>query len=256
MRCQVRKTRLFLVLYLLSGAASLIYEVVWLRLLTLSMGHTASAVGTVLAAFMGGLAAGAWIGGRVTSGIDARRALRMYAGLEIAVAVCALLLPFALGALRPLLAFTYANGTGGLAFDAMRVAVSILLIAIPTLAMGASYPIGIVAIEDPGAGIRDPEDLSQGAGALYAANTVGATLGAVLSGFVLLPSLGMSGTTLVAAALNAIAAAGAVALSSRTSAPSHPAPSHPAPQAAPSQAATPAVAGASKMTSSHATRRP
>jgi spermidine synthase len=225
----VRKTRLFLVLYLLSGAASLIYEVVWLRLLTLSMGHTASAVGTVLAAFMGGLAAGAWIGGRVTSGIDARRALRMYAGLEIAVAVCALLLPFALGALRPLLAFTYANGTDGLAFDAMRVAVSILLIAIPTLAMGASYPIGIVAIEDPGAGIRDPEDLSQGAGALYAANTVGATLGAVLSGFVLLPSLGMSGTTLVAAALNAIAAAGAVALSSRTSAPSHPAPSHLAP---------------------------
>jgi len=107
--------------------------------------------------------------------------------------------------------------------------VSIVLIAIPTLAMGASYPIGIVAIEDPAAGIRDPEDLSQGAGALYAANTVGATLGAVLSGFVLLPSLGMSGTTLVAAALNAIAAAGAVALSSRTSAPSHPAPSHPAP---------------------------
>src|SRR5471032_675880 len=52
----VRPSRLFLVVYGLSGAAALLYEVIWLRLLTLSMGHTAVAVGTVLAAFMGGLA--------------------------------------------------------------------------------------------------------------------------------------------------------------------------------------------------------
>ena len=61
----VRRIRVFLLLYLLSGAAALLYEVVWLRLLTLSMGHTAGAVGTVLAAFMGGLAAGAGVPARL-----------------------------------------------------------------------------------------------------------------------------------------------------------------------------------------------
>src|SRR5438105_443484 len=131
MRCQVRNSRVFLVLYLVSGAAALVYEVVWLRLLTLSIGHTTGAVGTVLAAFMGGLALGAWFGGRKARGLDARRALRIYAALEIGVAVCALLLPPALSAMRPLLESTYANGAGGLTFDAMRLVVSIVLIAIP-----------------------------------------------------------------------------------------------------------------------------
>src|SRR5262245_40031848 len=60
----VRLRRLFRILYLLSGAAALLYEVVWLRLLTLSMGHTSRAVGILLAAFMGGLAMGAWTAGR------------------------------------------------------------------------------------------------------------------------------------------------------------------------------------------------
>src|SRR3954471_10452431 len=211
MRCQVRSNRLFLVLYLVSGAAALVYEVVWLRLLTLSMGHTAGAVGTVLAAFMGGLAAGAWAGGRKARALDTRSALRIYAALEIGVAVCALLLPLALSAMRPLLASTYANGAGGLAFDTTRIVISIALIAIPTFAMGASFPIGIVASPD--------------AGALYAANTIGAALGALLSGFVLLPAFGMFGTTLVAVALNVGAAVGALALAQCTAAPSHPAPS-------------------------------
>src|SRR5579871_1848391 len=122
MRCQVRRARLFPVLYLVSGAAALVYEVVWLRLLALSMGHTAGAVGTVLAAFMGGLAAGAWIGGRTARGLDTRRALRVYAALEIAVAMCALALPYALNAAHPVLAAAYAD-SGGLAFTITRVVV-------------------------------------------------------------------------------------------------------------------------------------
>ena len=251
MRCQVRSHRLFLLLYLVSGASALAYEVVWLRLLALAMGHTAGAVGTVLAAFMGGLAVGAWAGGRKARQLDARRALRIYAALEIAVAVCALLLPLALSAMRPLLASTYANGAGGLTFAAMRVAISIALIAIPTLAMGASFPIGIVAARNSGfpstslgaGGTRDSTNTSSDAGALYAANTIGATLGALLSGFVLLPALGMFGTTLVAAAMNVVAAGGAIALSNRTSAPSHPAPSDaPSHRSHPSHLLVPAIA--------------
>ena len=56
--------RLFILVYTASGAAALIYQVVWTRLLTLQLGHTVAAASTVLAAFMGGLAIGAWIAGR------------------------------------------------------------------------------------------------------------------------------------------------------------------------------------------------
>jgi spermidine synthase len=207
------RPRPFVLLYLLSGAAALLYEVAWLRLLTLSMGHTTAAVGAVLAAFMGGLAIGAAVGGGATSALAPRRALRMYAALEVTIALCALVMPAALAAMRPLLAWTYANGSGGLLFDAVRLTVSIVLIAIPAAAMGASFPIGVVAVRDAGCGIRDSKNSgSQDAGELYAANTVGAALGAAATGFVLLPTLGLFGTTLVGVALNTVAAAGALLL--------------------------------------------
>src|SRR5437773_48187 len=88
------RRRLFVALYAASGAAALVYEVTWTRLLTLQLGHTVAAASTVLAAFMGGLALGAWFGG-------ARSALtlRAYAILELIVAASALALPLALSAI-------------------------------------------------------------------------------------------------------------------------------------------------------------
>ena len=149
------RARLFIVLYLLSGAAALLYEVAWLRLLTMSMGHTTAAVGAVLAAFMGGLALGAGVAGRATPALAPQRALRIYAVLEAAIALCALVMPFALGAMRPLLAWAYADGSGRLLFDAVRFVVSSVLIGVPAAAMGASFPIGVVAVRDSELGVRD-----------------------------------------------------------------------------------------------------
>ncbi len=111
---------LFLLLFAVSGAAALIYEVVWTRLLTLHLGHGLAAASAVLAAFMGGLAAGAGAAGRVAGRFSPSRALRIYAGLEIAIAVLALLMPFALVAVRPLLAAAYADGAGGGTFALLR----------------------------------------------------------------------------------------------------------------------------------------
>src|SRR4051812_40914138 len=89
--------RFFLLLYAASGAAALVYEVAWTRQLTLQLGHTVAAASTVLAAFMGGLAVGAWIAGRsFAAPRDGHSPLRVYAALEVAVAIAALLLPFAL----------------------------------------------------------------------------------------------------------------------------------------------------------------
>jgi spermidine synthase len=74
--------RLFLLVYALSGAAGLLYEVAWTRLLTLQMGHTVAAASTVLAAYMGGMAVGSFAAGRVAASLSRSRALIAYALLE------------------------------------------------------------------------------------------------------------------------------------------------------------------------------
>jgi spermidine synthase len=197
----VRARRAFVFIYLASGAAALLYEVSWTRLLTLELGHTVAGASTVLAAFMGGLAAGAWAAGRFSL---AR--LRTYAALEVSIALFALLLPPALHASAPLLAWAYADGTAPLGFALVRVIVSLLLLGIPAAAMGATFPVAV------GWWARTAAD----AGILYAANTAGAAVGAVAAGFWLIPALGVRGTTFVGVALNAVAASGAWWLSTQS----------------------------------------
>ncbi len=201
----------FLILFAVSGAAALIYEVVWTRLLTLQMGHGIAAASTVLAAFMGGLAVGAAIAGHRGGRLTPKRALTVYAGLELTIAVLALVLPFALTALRPLLVGAYADGDGGAAFALLRLGTGVLLLAAPAAAMGATFPIASRWM------VRTAASAAQDAGGLYAANTLGAAAGAVLAGFVLIPSLGLSGSTWIGVALNMAAAAGAYAIARTTS---------------------------------------
>ncbi len=198
---------MFLLIYLISGAAALLYEVLWLRLLTNSVGHTAAAVGILLAAFMGGLAVGAWGAGRAAGSLPPARALRTYAVLEIGIGACALLLPLVIAAARPALVWAYA-GEGGRLFDTAMGILALALLAVPAAAMGATYPLAVRWMEKPGP--KGPG--LHVAGTLYAANTAGAAIGAALTGFVLLPALGMFGTTLVGVGLNVLAAGGALAL--------------------------------------------
>ena len=211
--------RLFVALYSASGAAALVYEVTWTRLFSLQLGHTVAAASTVLAAFMGGLAVGAWIapfalrqaqGERTDAArgerVEPRALLRAYAILELSIAICALLLPFALRATVPALAWAYADGTAPARFAIVRVAISLLLLSIPAAAMGATFPIAASWFSTA----------TVDAGLLYAANTAGAALGAVAAGFWLIPALGLRGTTWVGVALNAIAAGGAMWMAATT----------------------------------------
>ncbi len=188
------RRRVFLGLYALSGAAALVYEVTWTRLLTLYLGHTVAAASTVLAAFMGGLAVGAWL----ARSADGR--LRTYAWLEILTAAVAIALPVALAATRPTLVWAYADGTTPIRFGLVRLTLSLSLLGVPTAAMGATFPIAARWFAPDAAG----------AGPLYAANTAGAALGALSAGFWLIPVLGVRGTTWIAVALNGAAAAGAL----------------------------------------------
>ena len=199
----------FLLLFAVSGAAALIYEVVWTRLLTLHMGHGLAAASTVLAAFMGGLAAGAGIAGRYGGRLPRRSALTLYAALEIIIAAVAVVMPMLLTAVRPLLAATYDNGDGGTLFVFVRLASAMVLLSVPAACMGATFPIASRWV------VRRATSAAQDAGGLYAANTLGAAIGAVIAGFVLIPAVGLQGATFVGVALNLLAAAGAWALGMR-----------------------------------------
>ena len=179
-------------LYALSGATALLYEVVWTRLLTLELGHTTASAGAVLAAFMGGLALGALAAGRWAPRLEPAVALRVYAMLEFAIAALALAVPLEISALHPLLARAYGDGPGGLVFQALRVSSALVIVGLPALLMGATYPLVILE--------------GRAAGSLYAANTAGAALGTVLTGFVLLPRVGMFRATLVGVAGNVLVA--------------------------------------------------
>jgi spermidine synthase len=195
--------RLFLLVYAASGAAALVYEVAWTRMLTLQLGHTVAAASTVLAAFMGGLALGAWLIGRLPL-----RGLRAYAALETLVAVCALALPLALAASVPALAWAYDDGAAPIAFPIVRVAISLALLGLPAAAMGATFPVATDCLSN-----QQSRGSFSDSGALYAANTAGAAVGAIGAGFWLIPALGLRGTTWVGVALNLAAAAAALQLS-------------------------------------------
>jgi len=205
-----RSRRLFVTLYTMSGAAALVYEVAWTRLLTLQLGHTVSSVSTVLAAFMGGLAVGAWIAGRLH--VSGSRRLQTYAMLEILIAMIAIALPLLLHATQPALAAAYADGDAPIRFALARAALSAALLAVPAAAMGATFPIAAswfaerVAVPTQRASARSSAE----AGNLYAANTAGAAAGAIAAGFWLIPAVGVRGTTWIGVALNAAAAIGAL----------------------------------------------
>ena len=197
---------LFVAAYTSSGLAGLIYEVSWTRLLTLYMGHTTAAASTVVAAFMGGLAGGALLGGRVAPRLTSRQALYAYVILESLVGFIALVLPAELAALTPLLSWAYRNGAPGLLFPAIRLLACLAIMLVPATALGATFPLAVRWF------VTDPAQLGRAGGGLYAANSTGAAIGALAAGFALIPAIGISGTTLVGVAASGLAVAGVLAV--------------------------------------------
>jgi spermidine synthase len=182
-------------LFLASGAAGLIYEVLWTRLLTYVFGATLPAVSTVLAAFMGGLALGSLVLGPWADRL--RRPLRLYAFLELGIAAGALAVPGLLGLLEPLNRAVFSQAsTPFAALSLYRFAVNAAVLLLPTVLMGATLPVLSRFL------VRRRESLGLNVGGLYAANTFGAVTGTALCGFLLIGAVGLRGTQYVAAALN------------------------------------------------------
>jgi spermidine synthase len=189
-------------LFFLSGVSALVYELLWQRLLHLLFGVSTPAVGAVLAAFMGGLALGGLVFGRLAD----RTAfpLQLYAGLEAAVGVTALLVPAGFALLTaiydPLYTWLQPGPWGG---ALLRLGLALLLLLGPATLIGGTLPVmARLAVHRAGA-------LPAGFSLLYGVNTLGAVLGAGLTGFVFLRFLGVQATLGLAVALNLAVALGA-----------------------------------------------
>lgn len=192
-------TRLLLALpatlLFLSGAAGLVYQVLWIKQLSLVVGVEVHAVATGISAFFAGLAVGGLLFGRWADRLQ--RPVRLYVFLELAVAVLGL--GATLGLAQAAGPFARMEASAGL----LAWALPFMLVGLPALLMGGTLPVLVRALA-PATG-----QLAEAGGRLYAANTAGAIAGTLLAAFVLLPRLGVTGSACVAAMLNLLAASGA-----------------------------------------------
>ena len=192
------RTRLGALVFL-SGAAGLVYEVLWLKELSLLFGSTAYAASTTLAVFFLGLAAGGALFGRWAPRL--RSPLRAYAWIELAIAASAVLYFVLLEAYFQLYGPLYgAFSERPAAFNAFRVLLATLVLLPPAALMGGTLPVLGQHV------VRRPDELGRNGSWLYAVNTIGAAGGALLAGFVLPPALGFNRAYLLAMAVNAAVA--------------------------------------------------
>ncbi len=195
------------VLLTLSGATGLVYEVVWSKALADLLGNSGQAHAVVLATFMGGLALGALVFGRVAD--RAEKPLRVYAGIEAFVGVYALAYPW----IHELLRDVYLGVAGGFA-ERWRVVPKLLFAAatilLPTIAMGGTMPVMIRHAT------AHPAGLGASLSLLYALNSLGAAFGGFWAGTVWLPAVGLWKTAAAAGLVNLLLACVSLVLAGRS----------------------------------------
>jgi len=201
--------------FLLSGIAALIYQTAWTRQFAIVFGTSELAVATVLAAYMGGLALGAWLAERFLPRVT--RPVLTYALLELGIALGAMFaVPFLLWLSNMALVALFGGQPSPPDSDHAGTTLFYLVsafaaLALPTTLMGATLPMLARYA------VAEEAQIGRRIGLLYATNTAGAVLGALLTAFFLLPELGLTHTIWFGAALNALVFLLAAALSQRVS---------------------------------------
>lgn len=197
----MQRSAAVIAIFILSGAAGLVYEIVWARQLVLVFGNTTQAVSAILTGFFGGMAIGATIGGRIADRV--RSPLRLYGVLEVALVVVVLITPVTFGWIDDAYRGIYPSLEGTPFLALARLALAVLALGPATVMMGATFPALVRHFT------RSAE-LSQAFGRLYSANTLGAVIGTLLAGLLLIELFGLMGALRVGASFSAIA--GVVAL--------------------------------------------
>jgi spermidine synthase len=186
---------LLLALFVGSGCAALIYEVVWFQLLQLTIGSSAISLGVLLGTYMGGMCLGSLLLPRYVS--PRQHPLRVYGWIEAGIGICGLLVLFGVPLLDHVYAAIAGSGAWGILLRAIIAAICLLP---PTLLMGASLPAIARWVES-----TDPEGVSW-LGLFYGGNIAGAVFGCLLAGFYLLRVYDMPTATYVAVGINAAVA--------------------------------------------------
>ncbi len=181
-----------------SGVAALVYQAIWIKQLSLVVGIEVYAVTIGISGFFTGLAGGAAIFGRIAD--RTAQPLLLYALIEVGIAVTGIAATSALSA-APMVFVMLQDSVGWLAWS-----LPFSLIAIPAALMGGTLPPLLASIQP------DESHVAREAGRLYAANTAGAIVGALLTIFVVVPAFGIFGAALFAAALNVLLALAAFGL--------------------------------------------
>ncbi len=183
-------------IFILSGASALIYEVIWMRQLTLVFGSTVFATSTVLTAFMAGLALGSFYFGRK---IDEGNMspLKLYALLEVGIGGFCIIWPLLLSVLTAIYVLINRHITSEFyLLSLIRFILTFGILLIPSTLMGGTLPVLTRFF------VKRLEQLGTNIGVLYALNTFGAVIGTVAAGFFLIQALGVQWSLRVAIAIN------------------------------------------------------
>lgn len=196
------------IVFFLSGLSALVYQLLWMRHLGFVFGNTIYASATVLTAFMGGLAIGSHLFGRISEKM--RNPIRGFAFLEIAVAAYALAMPWMFELIKVAYMLAFRHVSENMVFlTALRFVLASLILLVPTICMGGTLPVLIRGMA------RDDDGFGRRLGWLYGVNTLGAVAGVFLSGFYLIPTVGLTNTNILAVASDFIAGMGALFLAKR-----------------------------------------
>ena len=190
-------------LFFLSGATGLVYQLLWVRVLYQTFGSSIQSITTVVAAYMGGLGLGAWLLGRV--GDRHPKPAALYGWLEVAIGVFGIISPLVLLLAHKLyIGIAGSVALPGFASITLRFGLAALVLLIPTTLMGGTLPVLTRAFMGD-----DRARLRAALGGLYGLNTLGAVVGTGLAGFFLIEALGVRTSLWITAAVNlALGAAG------------------------------------------------
>lgn len=188
---------------LLSGFCSLAYQVVWLREFRLVFGGSTLAASAVLAVFMGALGLGSWVLGRKAD--QTPRPGRFYAIIEALIGLSVIISPLLLVLGQKLYYTTGGIQSLGWLAVALQILITIIVIATPCFLMGGTLPTAIRLVQ------TDQDEARRSSALMYGMNIAGAMTGAFIVNFYWLEALGNTKSLIVAAGINLLLAAAAIA---------------------------------------------
>ena len=194
---RILNKKLLLIIFGISGMTALIYEIIWIRPLSLVFGTTIYAVSTIVASFILGLAVGSWVAGRYTDRL--RNPLRYFAFTQLGVGFYGILLLPIFGALPDVYMILYqATFPNQSVFMFIQILMSIAMISIPATLMGTTLPLMMKTYSE------EFTTVGKDVGKLDASNSFGAVVGTLAAGFLLIPILGIQNSIIVTASINVI----------------------------------------------------